>query len=172
MSFIAGPYNWNYDGQSLGVLADAPRLRFSFTAEEVRGDNLADTIQALINRGGSMYLDLILQEWDNTKAQLLMWPFSATRGYIGTATLGEAGFAAIGCQISGKVLTATAAASSCASPSYWGFPNVVMAPNQDVSYLMGSRLRNVPISLLVLPVISTAAGHVGKLEYYTNVDPA
>lgn len=179
MSFVSGPYTWTYNGWSLGVLADAPRLRFGFTAEEIRGDNLGEAIQGLINRGGSMYLDLIFQEWDLRAVQEVIWPFLAYQGnlshlgFMGTAIAAEAGYPAIGCPMAGKPLIATATASSCASPKTFTFTNALLAPQTDVAWLMGSTLRNVPVSMLIIPRISPAEvggqtnPRAGYLEYFS-----
>jgi len=173
MSFVSGTYDWTYNGVSLGTLADAPRFRFGFTAEEVRGDNFGDAIQALINRGGSVYLDLVFQEWDNAAVQAVIWPFSNTLGYMGTALGADSGTSAIGCPITGEPLVATAHANSCATPSVWTFPKAILAPGTDVSWLMGARLRNVPVSLLILPSLAPVGGdpphaQAGQLYYFTT----
>lgn len=179
MSFVSGTYDWQYNGVSLGVLATPPRLRFSFSAEEVRGDNMGDTIQALINRGGSLYMDLVFEEWDNAAVQAVIWPFAgaADFGHMGSPLRAIPSYPSIGCPLVAQTLAAIAASGSCATPAYWGF-QALLAPGQDVTWAMGSTLRMVPVSMLVFPqtlpiaVPGSPVGQEGYTRYWTNTAPA
>lgn len=152
---ISGPYTWYYNTLPLGLVEDAPTMRFESSMEPITGDNLADTIQGIINRGGNMFLDFVFQEWNAAAAKEAFWPFSADQGQLDVT-----GVRAIGCQLSGKLLVGQAVdtTGSCTSPLRVYALNAVLAPNFNVAYLMGSRLRNVPVSMLLMPWVDVDPG--------------
>lgn len=150
MAFIAGPYTWTFDTSPLGVVEDAPRLTARFGSIVVTGDNLGDTIQTVLNRGGNLYLDMVLQEYNQAGAIKAFWP-NKTGSQSVEANIGTIPAANLGCERSSGELKGTKVTGSCASPDIWTASKAMLAPDYDISFLLGSRLRNVPISLLLLP---------------------
>lgn len=151
MTFVSGPYEWSaYIGAewlTLGVIEDAPQLRFSEASETITGDNLGDSIQGIIYRGGNMYLDMVFQEYNLDAVKRLIWPWGDPVG--STHKVDAAANPAVGCLRSGVPLRGQKVAGGCAVPDLYWAKNAMLAPGFDISYLLGSRLRNVPISLLL-----------------------
>jgi len=143
MSFIAGPYSLTYGAADLGIVEDAIRQELTATVDVVRGDNLGDSVQDGVYRGGNMFLDMVLQEYNAAAAPDAFWPWNAVEGVVG----------AIGRLMSGvaAALVLTKIAGSTATPSTRTYGKVVLAENYPVSMLLGSRLKNVPLRLRCLP---------------------
>ena len=179
MTFVSGPYRWFGSARStdtnllsLGVVEDAPELRVSTEADPITGDNLGGMVQGFINRGANVFLSLVFQEWDGLAAQRIFWPYSSP----GTATSGsfETGanqqtnppsFTAIGCvtgyqndpsKSTTAILVAQKEEFSCANPARYYALGATLAPGSDYSYLLGSRLKNVGVTMQLLPWVDSA----------------
>lgn len=166
MAFIAGPYNWTFGGQSLGVVEDAPRFTARLDTIVVTGDNLGGTIQDVLHRGGNLYMDMVLQEYNAAGAPNAFWP-NEPPAVSGIDDVGVTQQSWIGCARTTAQLIGTKVAGSCAYPEVWTAPQAVLAPDYDISFLMGSRLRNVPISFLLIP---TVVG--GTMTYIAGTNPS
>ena len=62
--FVAGPYIWTYNGRSIGISEDGWRLNQTNSGDPIRGDNLGDSMQDYVYRGGDVTLEAVLQEWN------------------------------------------------------------------------------------------------------------
>jgi hypothetical protein len=169
--FQAGPYKWEVFIDpayvDLGVVADAPKLTIQGHHQEIRGDNLGQIIQDAIYLGHTVSLSMIFQEWkpDNFK---LWHPYGLTAPTLGATSPNDAAASIydIGCPSTSALAKSMRATRLYNCPSQGGqqyiFYSVAMYPNTPIEYLMGSRLRNVPVKLLLLPYeIST-----GVFKYY------
>lgn len=197
---IAGDYVWSFGtGQPaaadlIGITADAATFRMEWSAEEVRGDNLGDTIQDGIYRGGNCYLELVLQEWNKAIIQKLLQPVIGVTGDVGidqdtlggglaeefgllTRSLGSSGevnVGSMGClwsrnsaELIGRPVGQCARSIPAEAPATQiNAQRAVLAPNFPIEYLMGSRLRNVPIRFLCLPFESATVNGGGQLGIY------
>ena len=167
---IAGPYAWTYGGNPLGVIEDAVVARFVTSEEVVVGDNLGDTIQAMINRGHNAYLDFVFQESDLAAVLDAIWPYAVLAGAndivpgkmgaanepsVGQVRSGNQGGTAIlqGLRVVGNQAAAFPANTSTAP--YRLLANAAtLAPNQNFAQLFGSRGRPTAISFLCMPFVS------------------
>ena len=159
MSFISGPYNWTWNDVSLGIVEDAPEVAAQLGDEVITGDNLGDSIQGIIDRGGNVFLTFIFQEWDLAKKAF--WPGAADANSFDVSKVG-------GLRPTG-VLKGTAITGSLVTPKLWTAPRATIAPGFNVRYQLGSRLRNVPVTVLCMPSVrvSESATYVDTL-YGTN----
>jgi len=142
-SFIAGAYSWTYGAASLGVVEDACQMEVTPVVDPITGDNLGATIQDGVYRGGNMYLNMVLQQYDAVAAKAAFWPYADTfgkTGIVGTLISAYA-YALVGTKISGPNAVPTNITASYA----------VLAPGFPISMLFGSRHRNVPVRFLLLP---------------------
>lgn len=152
MAATSGPYTWVFNGNTLGVANDAPRYRLIHHVEPVVGDNLGDTIQDGVYRGHDCYIDIILNEFDLLGARQAFWPWASEFGEIDN----------VGCRMLtyAKRLEATAIDVTCTTPTYMRFDKAILAPGYEMALLYGSRLRNVPLSLLCLPFLEGGKWYV------------
>lgn len=148
MSFVSGAYNWYYQGVYLGIVEDAPRVRFADSAEPILGDNTGDMPQGFINRGVNATIEFVFQEWDNAAVQAAFWPWNSSPGQVNSTNSSDI---RIGCVRGGGLLVGQALTGSCGTPGRFYALRAMLTPGSDVSFLMGSRLRNVPLSLTLLP---------------------
>ena len=58
--WIAGPYVWTFNGRVIGVTEDGFRLGMTSYADPVKGDNLGDSIQDYVYRGGDVSVSDVL----------------------------------------------------------------------------------------------------------------
>lgn len=164
MSFVSGPYDWFYNGHRIGIVQDAPEVRLSSSAEPIVGDNLGDTVQAVINRGGSAFLDMVMQEFDQEGARQAFWPYSQNVGTIETGVTNPGSYSPIGCVMPSKRLLATKVPFSCATPANWLAARALLAPGFQLNFSLGSRLRNVPISFMLLPWVDSLTSGASSLS--------
>lgn len=168
MSFEAGPYQWDIflDSQylSLGVIEKPPEIQVQPHHQEIRGDNLGQTLQDMIYLGQTLTIDLVFQEWNSHNFKL-WWPYSV--GADAHTRLGS--LSDIGCVVSSVAIPMRATRIfNCpqnGGATYY-YDKATLAPNFPIKYLMGSRLRNVPVKLILLPVLVSA----GVYRHYQVVN--
>jgi len=164
MSFLSGPYVWSFGPvdhavgtELLGVVEDAPTLRMSRDSDPITGDNLAASIQAVVDRGGNLFIDMILQELDPDAVLRAWWPYDpsavngvpAQLGRIGTSTGRTFGRLTPSFELRAeKLINASEIGAADRFMHLLRFQFTSIAPGFDVSQLIGSRLRNVPMSFL------------------------
>lgn len=148
-SFMAGPFTATFNSLALGVVEDGFELEFFAGGEPIRGDNLGDMIQDVVQRGGDVFVNFTLLEWASALAALIFWPQGTTWGKVAATYTGSLATAA-GAQalILSKVLTGSTPASLTASKA-------ILAPGFPVRSLFASRLRRVPIRMQLLPYDAT-----------------
>lgn len=158
MSFIAGAYTAAYGSSptTLGQIEDGVTASFRPSYEEIRGDNMGDTLQDGVYRGVEVFISFTLLEADAAGLAALIWPWHATLGTMGTIgrlmtnikTIGTPG----GSLGTGSLrLTAVAGTTAATVPATRTY-HLAMIPNGfDVSQLMAPRLRRTPIRLQVIP---------------------
>lgn len=166
MSFEAGPYKWEVflspDYSNLGVVEAPPKVIIQTHHQEVRGDNLGMSLQDAIYLGHTTFIELIFQEWNAANFKL-WWQFSTGN----TAQERILKMTDIGCAVSTIALPVRASRIfSC--PANGGnqfyFDRIALAPNYPIEWLMGSRLRNVPVRFVALPYeYTTGAWRIGQV---------
>ena len=150
MAFIAGPYTVTYNSLALGILEDAPSLEMTGSVDPIVGDNYGDSVQDGVYRGGNLFFDMVLQEYNAAGAAAAFWPYAAL------GTMGQVG-RMISSMAQGLVFTAVAGTTASALPATITAPNTILAPNFPVRLLFGSRLRNVPLRFQCLPYYDSGA---------------
>lgn len=143
MSFIAGPFTITLGGSAIGIVEDAPSLEITPSVDTIRGDDMGDSVRDGVYRGGNCFVDMVLQEYNAAAAATALWPYAA-EGVMGDVgdLLTDHDAALVFTKIAGtSALPATTRT----------FTSAILAPNFPVRYLMGSRLRNVPIRFQCLP---------------------
>lgn len=156
MGFIAGPYTVTYNAKALGIVEDAPALEFTNSVDRITGDNLGDSLQDGVYRGGNCFIDMVLQEFNAAGALEAFWPWSDDAGEVGIIGKLLNDFDAA------LVLTAVAGTSAAAVGGWSPFTatHAVLAPGFPIRLLFGSRLRNVPIRFQLLPYDSGGGNNV------------
>jgi hypothetical protein len=148
-AFVAGPYNTTYNGGAAWITENGIELENRSYADPVRGDNLGDTIQDGVYRGGDCYCNVTGQRYDDANISAAFWPYGA-HGVIGQVGRLQTG-------IAGVMLANSPAAGTTANsigPASVQFSSSILAPNFDVRLLYATRLRQVPLRMLNLPFVS------------------
>jgi hypothetical protein len=156
--FIAGPYIWTFNGRTVGITENGFRLSQVAYGDPVKGDNLGDSIQDFVYRGGDVSVEGTFQEYncalngvatDGPKVNLncasVFWPYA---NYGLTGQIGRMA-SLVAAPLVGTPAPGTSAASTLVKTITMVY--AVLPPNFDVSVLFAARLRNVPIRLQALP---------------------
>lgn len=158
--FIAGAYYWSYNGLFLGTTENGFRLSMTSFGDPIKGDNLGDSIQDFVYRGGDVSVEGTLQEFEaarlggnaaippkvNARNQQIFWPYAimGATGAIGTlSSLYSAPL--VGTPVPGT------SADLLATVKNLTMNFAILPPNYDVGMLFAARLRNLPIRLQALP---------------------
>lgn len=167
MTLIAGPYTVTYNSQVLGIIEDAWSLEITPSVDSIQGDNLGDSVQDGVYRGGNCFLDFVLQEFDAAAARLAFWPYNSIFGDVGQVGTLQSSFA--------KTLVLTAVAGTTAftegPKTITSTDNCVLAANFPIRMLFGSRLRSVPIRFQLLPYDHTHSGGTAQPVFFVTVAP-
>lgn len=161
--WVAGPYVWYFNGRVLGITENGFRLSLMAFGDPVRGDNLGDSIQDFVYRGGNVAMEGVLQEWDaalwgigetktNSYCASVLWPYAAL-GYTGQ--IGRMA-SLVAAPLVGVPAPGTPAAATTVSAITITY--AVLPPNYDVGMLFAARLRNVPVRLQALPTPTVDSG--------------
>lgn len=149
MAFISGKYDATFNNVSIGQIEDGFEIEHSIAQEDIIGQDMGDSVQDGVYRGGNMFISCTLMEFSTSSAMLaLWWMHSAVLGRMGKiGTLIQANFA------QALVLTALAGtpAASGGNVSTLTAAKVALAPNFDVRLLFAPRLRRVPLRLRLYP---------------------
>ena len=157
MTFVAGPYTSTLAASALGITENGFELTHRDEADIIRGDNLGQTDQDWVYRGGQTLLNTVLQEYDAAGALAAFWPYHATFGRHGQAgVLGSSVAAAL-------VLTAVAGTTASAAPATLTITLAALDPGFDWRMLFAARLRNVPLRMKALP-----NNNAGVITWFTS----
>lgn len=151
MSFIAGGYAVLLGGSTVGQIQDGCLLEQTLNGEPIRGDNYGDTIQDFVFRGGDVFMNMVLTEYNATAAKTAFWPWSTTWGKIDDGVIGKLGTALAAVLL----LTAVSGPSAASAPATFTANKAILAPGFPVQMLFAPRLRTVPIRLQLLPYNET-----------------
>lgn len=155
-TFIAGRYSGTFDSVDVGVTRDGYELEQVAHAEEInRTDKFGDTLVDTVVRGASYRMRFVSIEY-KAGSLAAFTPAGTTPGVIATTLLpiGRLGTAA------GKamVLTSTPNTPAASAPATLTAPTAALAPGFNGRLLYNSKLREVPVELVLLP--AEAAGTV------------
>ncbi len=156
--FVAGPYNANYNSASLGVTQDGWELEYTFAGDPITGDNLGDSVQDHVYRGGNVFWSSVLQEWNLSSVKLAYWPFHTIFGRVAevgcNVLIASSGMAA-GLVLSVPAGSACRAAS--AGPTTITVRHAIHAIGTPIRQLFAARLRQVPIRFQAYPYVDGQA---------------
>lgn len=145
--FQSGVYNGTWNAVSIGLIAEAWRIRQTMEAQSVRADFYGDSVIDLIYRGGNAFCVFEGLNWAGV-----------TTIVGGSTSIGTMGIASLGCLFGRAgvakplVLTAKTATGVCApSPALITASLTTMAEGFNFEVAYGSTLRTVPMMLRLLP---------------------
>lgn len=150
-TFQSGRYNGTWDGSSLGVIADAFRIRQAMEAQQVRADFWGDSVIDLIYRGGNAFCVFEGLSWTSIAA------------VVGGATaIGTMGIANVGCLFGNAglskalILTAVGSGGCAPAPTTITAAAANLAEGFDVEFALANQLRTLPIMMRLLPTLITS----------------
>lgn len=154
MSFIAGAYTLTYNGSSLGQLANGIRVNHQFFKRLITGDNFAETPQDGVYRGGEMFAEMTLLEYNATGALAAFWPYNAT-----IFTLGTVGRLDVASALAKSlVMTAVAGTTAATVPASQTHLTSILREGFPVELLYAPDLREVPLNMRIYPNSSGVFG--------------
>ena len=156
-TFVAGRYSTTYNSVDVGITEEGYELQQDAKAQQiVPSDAYGDSIIDLVYRGGDVYLQF---EGKAYKAGAItpFWPWGAL------GVMGIIGRLASAVALS-TVMTATTGTPAAAAPATWTGLLSILAPNNPARLLYNSKLRTVPIRLLILPGDSGG----GVIKWFTQ----
>ena len=179
-TFIAGRYTaiWgagSAGSNALGVTEDGFELEKTIFGEEMVGDNLADTVQDIVYRGGNVFINVVLSEW-SPGGILLLKNFALGLEDVGTddmgSLVGNVGFqyAAMGATTPTNklVLTSTADTTAASSPASLTAELANLAPGFSSRINLNNRHRKIPLRFQLLPYIPDLGGEEDPCWYTTT----
>lgn len=171
MNFIAGPYRWSWGGETLGIVEDAPRIEFTLNGEPIRADLIGGNRIDDIYQGLTGSIDFVFQQFN-------------AQGVLNAINGGASGVFGrwddLGCSMLDRrsdVLWGQAIPSAdClynlpgAGRHFLAF-RAVISTGTPISFLMGGRLRQVPIRFNLLPYARENAGTGTMSGVETSASP-
>ena len=154
---ISGPYTVTWNGTSLGVTEDGIELEHVTFVEPVRGDNLGDSKQDGVYRGGDVFVNFVLQEYSVANLALgpsngKVWhPYHQTFGTIGVVGNIQTNYSAP------LVFTAVAGTPAANQPTTVEIFSAILAENFPIRLLFAARHRKIPMRMQALPDEYTGA---------------
>lgn len=151
-TFIAGAYSSTYEAVATGITEDGFELEQQTMAEQVGPtDVYGDSIIDLIHRGGNCYLTATYLPYvAGTRDAFYPW------GSLGVLSTAAAPIGRLGSNVGAAlILTATANTPAASTPASLTASLAILAPNSNLRLLFSSKLRKVPMRMLLLPYSST-----------------
>jgi len=152
-AFVAGRYAGAWGSTPIGMTKQGFELEFQFKQENIEESDLFGLqIIDLILRGCDCYVSMMLKEW-NAGSKALLWALGGgTLGTIFTTGVPCATFASSLAQ--SLVFTVTANTAAVGNPNTLTAPGAFPAPSFNPKTLLDSRLRELPIRMIMLPYTS------------------
>ncbi len=152
-SMVAGRYSATWDAVDIGFSRTGLELDFQFKQEVIDETDLYGmTTIDMIMRGADVHLSATLREW-KTGSKALLWA-------IGGGVLGKIFSAAVPCGsfasdlASALVMTGTAGTTAQATLATLTGSKAFPAANFNPKILFDSRLREIPMRLILFPYAS------------------
>lgn len=147
MSFISGPYTISWDGSTIGQTeAGVEFTEPGIVGDPIVGDNFGpECHQDAVLSNGNCFASMVLNEYNVSAVRAILSP-SGTAGRLFPSGVLATSIA--------KVLILTrASASTTATPTTRTANLAMLAPGQDITYLMSSAHRKVPIRFQLFPYL-------------------
>jgi hypothetical protein len=144
-TFIAGAYTSTHGGVAVGITDDGFALQWSAKAQAIeKSDVYGDMMIDGVYRGSNWFLQFECMEYKSG-------PIAAAFPYGGFGVHGVIG-RLMSDVASAMVLTSTAGTPAVATPATLTATKAILAPGFDPNAQFSSRLRTMPVRLLLLPV--------------------
>lgn len=159
MSFIMGPYTITWNGSTLGQTQNG--INFSEpgwgSGEPIIGDNLGpECHQDFVLGNGNCFATFICNEYDA----------AAMRAALSlSGTVGRLFQAGISAYANAKALVFTRTSSdTTAVPATRTCSKAILAPGQNIEYLMATAHRKVPLRFQLLPYVVTGTTYANFVD--------
>lgn len=151
-TFVAGRYAGTYNAVDVGITENGYETTTELKQEVVEGsDAYGDAILDYIYRGGNMYMEFDCKAY-KAGSKTPFWPWGAWGG-MATTSLPIGRLASN--VASAMVLTAASNTPAAAAPATLTASKAILAPGFSGKLLYNSKLRRVPVRLLLLPSETT-----------------
>lgn len=152
--FIAGHYIATWDGVDIGTTEEGFEIRPSHYREDVKIDDLGDTIVDGVYRGGQAGIIANLSEWNAAGREAIQFPYfkKVVAGSMTKFQLGDVGAIIVsgsggGIGAFAKALVFTPVFSTLKK---YTFPLVMPEPDHG-SWSFNNRLRRVAVNMIAVP---------------------
>ena len=159
-TFIAGRYTGTYNSVDVGITDDGYELQQNSYADTIdSSDAYGDSLLDWVYRGGDVSITFMSKAY-KAGAITPFWPWGA----MGVMLTAAAPLGRLASDVAKAfVLTSTAATPAVAAPATLTASLAILAPNSPAKLLYNSKLRQVPISLQLLPSLSA-----GTVTWFTQ----
>ena len=151
MAFIAGAYDVNYGGSSVGSISDGITIEHFVNKQLVTGDNFGSTPQDAVYQGGECFVEFTMMEYDNGFALDAFWPYDdayGTLGVVGRMDVASTLYKVLLLDHTSLLGTGTTAATQ---PTTLTADRAILAEGFPVRMLFGVGLREIPVRLRLYP---------------------
>mgnify|MGYP000988842600 CR=1 FL=1 len=149
--FISGPYSSTYNSVATGPTKDGYRITHQMGNQAIdQSDTYGDSLLDFVTRGGSVRITYTCLAYAGGISPI--YPFASSLWTLSAAATPIGRLASDIAQ--SLVLTSTASTPAAATPASLTATKAIVPPNFSVDLLYDSRLREVPVQLVFLPVAS------------------
>jgi|GEM_PF-2731717 len=158
-TFISGAYTGVYNAVAIGPTDGGYEINHEVKQENIdKSDVYGDTLLDYVYRGGNVTCDFqaktVGTAAGNFSNMAILWPFAAN-AYTASAAATPIGRLASDIAKT-FVLTATANTPAATTPATLTSTAAIIAPGYNTKLLFDSKLRQLPLRLQFLPVVSGA----------------
>ena len=147
-TFVAGPYTGTYNAVDIGMTLEGFRYSQDYAAEMInQSDLFGEMLIDMIYRGGNARLSYTSRSYKSGSVSPF-WPWGSLYTMFTTAAPIARNARSVAQSF---VLTSTANTPAAATPATLTASKAILAPNTQGELLFDSKVRNVPVSLLLLP---------------------
>lgn len=146
-TFAPGYYSMTYGGLDCGLVEGVRQLRRRFSAQQIQTDVYGDSDVDGVYRGGNTFLMMTFKEWKAPISTTILNPYHVTDiGAMGLNGRLQTDLSAV------IILTATASTpAATAGPVTLTASKAILAPDNDVEWLMGNEQRDVSVLFQLYP---------------------
>lgn len=151
-TIVAGRYSNTYNSVDTGITRDGYTLDQGVSAEVIdETDAFGGSAIDYIYRGGNVFLNFLSKAY-KAGSIAAFWPW----GSLGVMLTAAAPLGRLASAVAGvDVMTAVAATPAANAPASLTANLAILAPNNNASLLFNSKVRDVPVRLMILPYDAT-----------------
>lgn len=158
---VTGPYNASYNTFSLGISRDGYTISHAVRQQNIeQTDHYGDSLIDYVYRGGNVSLTFTMMSFIKALDAGVMWPFAAS---IYTLRANATPVGRLASDLA-KPLVMTVSANTPAAAALAKGPAsitaalAILSPGTNIEHLYDSRVREVRVSLSLLPYDNTVNG--------------